>query len=187
MHRVQNNWRSIKANPRPCFWSKVNEPSIPLATISCYNWLFVCVQVLQSRSLFLEERSASNFHFEDLFFAQAQLCKTSHFTSLCSSQSAVFALCPQCYICWWGILSWWACKVFYVFGPRSCLNLKSFFTAILIILNRGSEDWVIYWTVSFSAYSMKLYYIEFINFNYLIPATQIICNSPLFGMFCWVR
>lgn len=30
---------------------------------------------------------------------------------------------------------------------------------------------------------MKLYYIEFINFNYLTPATQIICNSLLFGMF----
>lgn len=93
MHRVQNNWSSIKSNPRPYFWSKVNEPSILLATISCYNWLFVCVQVLQFRSLFVEERTASNFHFEDLFFAQAQLCKTSHFTSLCSSQSAVFALC----------------------------------------------------------------------------------------------
>ena len=184
MHRVPNNWRSIKANPRPYFWSKVNEPSILLATISCYNWLFVCVQVLQFRSLFVEERTASNFHFEDhsrpqrprsfwsapriatsglvqhrksaihglpvtlrmfrvksdisdwfwsqstvfskpfkngmsldrargrdswcwpkgarplgtrmfedLFLAQAQLCKTSHFTSFCSSQSAVFALC----------------------------------------------------------------------------------------------
>ena len=97
MHRVQNNWSSIKSNPRPCFWSKVNEPSILLATISCYNWLFVCVQVLQFRSLFVEERTASNFHFEDLFFAQAQLCKTSHFTSLCSSQSAVFALCLVSY------------------------------------------------------------------------------------------
>ena len=48
---------------------------------------------MQFRSLFVEERTASNFHFEDLFLAQAQLCKTSHFTSLCSSQSAVFALC----------------------------------------------------------------------------------------------
>lgn len=97
MHRVQNNWSSIKSNPRPYFWSKVNEPSILLATISCYNWLFVCVQVLQFRSLFVEERTASNFHSEDLLFAQAQLRKTSHFTSLCSSQgssqSAVFALC----------------------------------------------------------------------------------------------
>lgn len=54
MHWVPNNWRSIKANPRPYFWSKVNEPSILLATISCYNWLFVCVQVLQIRSLFVE-------------------------------------------------------------------------------------------------------------------------------------
>lgn len=43
---------------------------------------------------------------------------------------------------------------------------------------------MIYLTVSFTAYEMKLYYIEFINFNYLIPATQIICNSQLFGMFC---
>ena len=78
---------------------EVNEPSILLATISCHNWLFVCVQVLQFRSLFVEERTASNFHFEghfeDLFLAQAQLCKTSHFTSLCSSQSAVFALCHE--------------------------------------------------------------------------------------------
>ena len=101
MHRVQNNWSSIKSNPRPYFWSKVNEPSILLATISCYNWLFVCVLVLQFRSLFVEERTASNFHFEDLFFAQAQLCKTSHFTSLCSSQSAVFALCL--------VLYYWTC------------------------------------------------------------------------------
>ena len=100
MHRVQNNWRSIKANPRPYFWSKVNEPSILLATISCYNWLFVCVQVLQFRSLFVEERTASNFQFEDLFLAQAQLCKTSHFTSLSTSQSAVFALCQEdMYVC----------------------------------------------------------------------------------------
>ena len=60
MHRVQNNWSSIKSNPRPYFWSKVNEPSILLATISCYNWLFVCVQVLQFRSLFVEERTAPN-------------------------------------------------------------------------------------------------------------------------------
>ena len=50
---------------------------------------------MQFCSLFVEERTASNFHFEDLFLAQAQLCKTSHFTSLCSSQSAVFALCPS--------------------------------------------------------------------------------------------
>ena len=55
--RVQNNWRSIKTNPRPYFWSKVNEPSILLATISCYNWLFICVQVCQFRSLFVEERT----------------------------------------------------------------------------------------------------------------------------------
>ena len=92
MHRVQNNWSSIKSNPRPYFWSKVNEPSILLATISCYNWLFVCVQVLQFRSLFVEERTASNFHSEDLLFAQAQLRKTSHFTSLCSSQGAFYVI-----------------------------------------------------------------------------------------------
>ena len=33
-------------------------------------------------------------HFESLEFAQAQLREKSHFTSLFSSQSAVFALCP---------------------------------------------------------------------------------------------
>ena len=32
-------------------------------------------------------------HFESLEFAQAQLREKSHFTSLFSSQSAVFALC----------------------------------------------------------------------------------------------
>ena len=44
MHRVQNNWRSIKASPHPYFWSK----GILLATISCYNWLLMFVY--QSRS-----------------------------------------------------------------------------------------------------------------------------------------
>ena len=59
-------------------------------------------------------------HFESLELAQAQLREKSHFTSLFSSQSAVFALCSANFLLWTSLEAVCGCIGYYIVVALRC-------------------------------------------------------------------